>query len=315
MSTLPSAAPQTAPPPGGGRDARPLRTEFIATARLAMPLAAANLLQMAVYAIDVIFVAQLGTRPLAAITLATSVYGISLWCSLGLIGAVAPMAATALGRGRHALREMRRSFRMGLWMSLFAGLFVMAVALGGEPLMYATGQDPVVARMAGEYLSVLSFAAIPVVAANVLRIFVSTMDRAVIATWITVLALLVNTTGNWILIFGNLGAPAMGLRGAALASVITSLAVLAAYVAIIQSDRRMRRHYLFGRLWRPDWQRLGEIWKIGLPIAAITLAEGGLFGAAAYGRAAAGGAVLPGALWHLAGRDHSRRHPQWRGIA
>lgn len=293
MSTLPDTATQTVPPPGdAGSDARPLRTEFAATARLAIPLAAANLLQMAVYAIDVIFVAQLGTQQLAAITLATSVYGLSLWCALGLIGAVAPMAATALGRGRHALREMRRSFRMGLWMSLFAGLFIMIVALGGEPLMHATGQDPVVSRMAGEYLFVLSFAAIPVVAANVLRIFVSTMDRAVIATWITVLALLVNTTGNWILIFGNLGAPALGLRGAAIASVITALAVLAAYVAIIQSDRRMRRHYLFGRLWRPDWQRLGEIWKIGLPIAAITLAEGGLFGAAAFLTGALGGLQL-----------------------
>ncbi len=259
-----------------------LKGEFVAMLRLGVPLAAANLLQMAVYAIDVIFVAQLGTKQLAAITLATSVYGIAIFCSLGLIGAVAPMAATALGRGRHALREMRRSFRMGLWMSAFAGIFVMIVALGGEPLMHATGQDPEVANMAGDYLQILSIAAIPVVASNVLRIFVSTLDKAVIATWVTVLALVVNSFGNWVLIFGNLGAPALGLRGAALASLITGLAVLAAYIAIIQADRHMRRHYLFGRLWKPDWPRLAEIWRIGLPIAALTLAEGGLFGAAAF---------------------------------
>ncbi len=259
-----------------------LRAEFGAMARLALPLAAANLLQMAVYAVDVIFIARLGTDELAASTLATSTYGLSLWMVLGLIGAVAPMAATALGRGRHAVREVRRSFRMALWMSLFAGIAVMGVCYSAEWLMLLTGQSPRIAELAGIYLFWLAPVAIPVVASNVLRIFVSTMDRAIMATWVTVLAVFVNAGGNWLLIFGNWGFPAWGLKGAAIASVLTSLVVLAAYVAIIQADRRMRRHYLFGRLWRPDWQRLRELWRVGLPIAAITAAEGGLFASAAY---------------------------------
>ena len=263
-------------------DAASLRAEFGATARLAVPLAAANLLQMAVYTIDVLFIARIGTQELAASTLAVSSYGLMLWCTMGLISAVAPMAAAALGRGRHAVREVRRSFRMALWLSVLAGIAVMAGSNLAEQFMLLTGQSEQIAAMAGEYLRWLSPAAIPVLAAAALRIFVSTMDRAVIATWVTVLALIVNFIGNWLLIFGNWGFPALGLKGAAIASVITSLVVLAAYVAIIQSDRRMRRHYLFGRLWRPDWQRLHELWRVGLPIGAITLAEGGLFSGAAY---------------------------------
>lgn len=263
-------------------DATSLRAEFGATARLGVPLAAANLLQMAVYAIDVIFIARLGTQELAASTLATSTYGLSLWCTLGLISAVAPMAATALGRGRHAVREVRRSFRMGLWLAAMACLFVMAICFLAEDFMLLTGQSAEVARLAGIYLTWLAPAALPVLASNVLRIFVSTMDRAVLATWITVVALFVNAGFNWLLIFGNWGFPALGLRGAALASVITAVVVVAAYVIVIQSDRRMRRHYLFGRLWKPDWARLKELWRVGLPIAAITLAEGGLFSSAAY---------------------------------
>ncbi|WP_066557756.1 MATE family efflux transporter [Croceicoccus bisphenolivorans] len=259
-----------------------LRTEFAALARLALPLAAANLLQMAVYAIDVIFIARLGTQELAASTLATSTYGLSLWCTLGLISAVAPMAATALGRGRHAVREVRRSFRMALWMAVFGGIFVMTICMLADDFMRLTGQSEEIATMAGEYLFWVAPAAIPVIASNALRIFVSTMDRAFIATWVTVLALFVNAGFNWLLIFGNWGFPAWGLKGAAIASVITAVVVLLAYVAIIQWDRRMRRHYLFGRLWRPDWQRLAELWRVGLPIGAITLAEGGLFSSAAY---------------------------------
>lgn len=260
----------------------PFRIELAATVRLGAPLAAANLLQMAVYAIDVIFVGHLGTAELAAITLSTAVYGLALWCAMGLLAAVAPLAASALGRGRHAVRDVRRSIRMALWMSVLAGLFVMAVCVAGEPLMDLTGQPQPVARLAGEYLNVIAWASIPVLAASVLRIFVSALNKAAIATGITVLALFVNAGCNWVLIFGKLGFPALGLEGAALASVFTAFVVLAAYIAVIQSDRRMRRHYLFGRLWRADPQRLAEIWRIGLPIAAITLAEGGLFGAAAF---------------------------------
>lgn len=263
-------------------DATTLRGEFAALARLALPLAAANLLQMAVYAIDVIFIARLGTDQLAASTLATSTYGLALWVALGLIGAVAPVAANALGRRRHAVREVRRSFRMSLWLSVGGGLFVMAVCALADDFMRLTGQSETIVAMAGEFLFWIGFAAIPVAAANVLRIFCSTMDRAIVATWITVLALFVNAGGNWLLVFGNWGFPAWGLKGSAIASVVTALVVLAAYVVVIQSDRRMRRHYLFGRLWRPDWQRLGELWRIGLPIGAITLAEGGLFSGAAY---------------------------------
>ncbi|WP_236672021.1 MATE family efflux transporter [Croceicoccus sp. YJ47] len=260
----------------------PMRDELRESTRLAAPLAAANLLQMAVYAIDVIFVARLGTEQLAAITLSTSIYGLSLWCAMGLVGAVAPLAASALGRGRHAVREVRRSIRMALWVAALAGLFIMALSFAGQPIMRVTGQPAAVTAFAGEYLTVVAFGAVPAVAAAVLRIFVSTLGRAAIATWVTVFALFVNGLGNWLLIFGNWGFPELGLRGAALASVITALATLVAYIVIIQTDRRMRRYYLFGRLWRADVVRLLDIWRIGLPIAAITMAEAGLFSSAAF---------------------------------
>ena len=259
-----------------------MRAEIAAVLRIAVPLAAANLLGMAIYAIDVIFVAMLGTEALAAVTLSTSLYGLALWSMMSMVGAVAPLAASAIGRRRNALRDVRRTVRMGLWIAVMAGAFVMAVMLVAEPLMRATGQSPEVTRLAGAYLSVLAFAAIPTILASTLRVFVSTLDRAAIATAITVLALFVNALGNWLLIFGNWGFPEMGIEGAALASVITVCIQLIAYVVVIQSSRQMRRYYLFGRLWRPDWERFVEIFKIGLPIAAITCAEGGLFGAAAF---------------------------------
>ena len=71
----------------------PWRSELRETLLLAVPLAAANLLQMLVYAIDVIFVARLGEESLAAASLATTLFGLMMWCFSGLTGACAPLIA------------------------------------------------------------------------------------------------------------------------------------------------------------------------------------------------------------------------------
>ena len=139
----------------------PLRAEMGATLRLAAPLALANLLQMAVYAIDVIFVARLGEQALAAASLATTVFGLMMWCLLGLTGACAPLIAAELGRRRHALREVRRSVRMALWLAVGFGLIAMGLAAQGEAILLLAGQDAEVSRLAGDFLEILLWATVP----------------------------------------------------------------------------------------------------------------------------------------------------------
>ena len=259
----------------------PFRTELGATLRLAAPLAAANLLQMAVHAVDVIFVARLGQEALAAASLSIALFGLLMWCFSGLTGAVAPLIAAELGKGRHAVREIRRSMRMALWLAVACGLVGMAICGFGEAILLAAGQDPVISARAGEFLRILMWAMIPMILASVLRTFVATLGKPGFATLITAAAIGVNALANWMFVFGALGAPALGLKGSAVASVITSVAMLLAYVAAIGAHRRLRRYYLFGRWWRPETTRLREITVIGLPIAGTILAEAGLFSGAA----------------------------------
>ncbi len=272
----------------------PLRRELRETLRLAAPLAAANLLQMLVYAIDVIFVARLGETALAASSLATTLFGLMMWCTIGLTGACAPLIAAELGRRRHAVREVRRSVRMALWLAVACGLLAMAVAARGEALLRLTGQDAEVSRQAGRFLEILLWATIPNIMAGVLRNFVSALGRPVFATAITALAIVVNALGNYVFVFGRFGAPAMGLDGSAFSSVLTAFAMLGAYVLAIRADRRLRRYHLFGRWWRAEWARLRDLLRIGLPIALIILAEGGLFSSAAFLMGLIGQAQLAG---------------------
>ncbi len=270
------------------------RDEFRATLLLASPLAAANLLQMLVYATDVVFVARLGEESLAVASLSTTIYGLMMWCFTGLTSACAPLIAAELGSGKHAVREIRSSVRMALWLAIACGLVGMTIAANGAAIMRLTGQDPHLAARSGDFLDILLWATIPMVAANVLRTFVSAMGRPVYATAITALAIAVNALGNYAFVFGHLGAPRLGLEGSALASVLTGLVTLGIYGLAISHDRRLRRYHIFGRFWVPVWKRLGELLKIGLPIGLIILAEGGLFSSAAFLMGLIGQAQLAG---------------------
>ena len=258
------------------------RVELGATLRLAGPLALANILQMAVYALDVIFVARLGTEALAASSLAVAIFSLITFGFIGVTGAVAPLVAAELGRKAHSVREIRRSVRMALWLAVLGGFAGMVLCQFGEPFMLLTGQDPVASKTAGWFLAMLSLSLIPMIVTNALRTFVSAMGRPVFATLVTALAIAVNALGNWVLIFGHLGMPAMGLAGSAVSTLLTALATVGAYVLAIRSDRRLRRYRIFGRWWRPEWQRLGEIVRLGIPIALTVVAEGGLFSSAAF---------------------------------
>ncbi len=285
---LQQAAPLTAETPQG------LRKEFRATLSLAVPLAAANLLQMMVHAVDVIFVARLGDAALAASSLGVAIFGLLLWTGTGLIGASAPLIAAELGRRKHAVREVRRTVRMAMWLAVLVSLVFMGVCAAGGPIMLATGQPADTSARAAGFLLILLWGLFPMIAAAVLRIFVSALGRPVIATVITFGALFVNVLGNWVLVFGHLGMPALGLHGSAISSVMTSVLMLVAYVVVIQRDRRLRRYHLFGNWWRTEWSRFFDMLRIGTPISLTILAEAGLFTGAAFLMGRIGEAELAG---------------------
>ncbi len=258
------------------------RMELGATLRLSWPLALANLLQMLTYAIDVMFIARLGEEPLAASAIAVALFGLVMWALSGLTGAVAPVIAAELGERGPALRPVRRATRMALWLSIIAGIAGMGLCLLLGPIMRATGQQETIIGLATSYNVILVFSMIPMLIANVLRSYVSALGRPVFATAITGLGILINGFANYAFIFGNFGAPELGLRGAAVATIITSIMVVLAYVLAIRLTKGLHRYRIFGRWWSADWNRFWQVIRIGTPIALTITAEAGIFGAAAF---------------------------------
>ena len=158
--------------PGWGHEIR-------ATLALAGPLAAANLLQMLTYAVDVIFIARLGEAQLAASALAVSLFGLVLWALTGLTGAVAPLIAEAIGSRAPSLRSVRRSVRMALWLAVIAGVGGMGLCLLLDPVMQVSGQESQIRGLANEYNNVIIYSMVPMLLAAVLRNFVSALGRPI----------------------------------------------------------------------------------------------------------------------------------------
>lgn len=259
-----------------------MRDEFAALARLAAPLVGANLLQMAVYAVDVMFVARLGPIEFAASTLGVFLFSLFLWALIGFTGACAPIIAAELGARSHAVRQVRRSFRMAMWLAMIASLIFMIVLSQGERILLLLGQNPQVAARTGAFLDILLFVLLPNVWAGVMRTAAAALGRPGWALIVTFMALLLGILGNWLLVFGHGGFPALGLEGSAIASVVTACAMMLAYAAILAFDRKLCRYHLFGKWWVPHWPRMVEIAKLGAPIALTFTLEGALFGGAAF---------------------------------
>lgn len=250
--------------------------------QLSWPMILTNLGQTAMTATDVLMMGRLGPDALAAGSLGANLYFMPLIFGIGLMTATSPMIATELGRKRHSVRDVRRTARQGLWLSVIVAIPIWLFLWQAEAILIAMKQDPRLAAMAGSYVHTLMWACLPFHAYLVLRSFISALERPRWALIIVFAAVAFNALANWCLMYGNLGFPALGLPGSGMATTISSLMMFAGMAAVVAFERHFRRYRLFGRFWRADWPRLVGLLKLGLPIAALLLFEVSIFNAASF---------------------------------
>jgi multidrug resistance protein, MATE family len=112
---------------------------------------------------------------------------------------------------------------------------------------------------------------------NALRSFLSALGATRVISLIMFGGVAVNALANYLLVFGNWGFPRLGIVGSGLSTMLVSFAMMIMAIAYIQTHRRFRRYYIFHDLLKPDWPRLWELIKTGLPIGFMLLAEVALF--------------------------------------
>ncbi|WP_423207335.1 MATE family efflux transporter [Paracoccus yeei] len=246
-----------------------------ATLALGLPLVGSHLSRMAIGVADTVMVGWYGVSELAALVIATSFFHILFFLGMGFGIGVMGLIAAAIARGDEV--EVRRSARMALWLSIGYGVLALPAMWYSEPILLAVGQAPVVAELAQEYLRIAGFGLVAVLCQLTLASYLAAMERTQVVLWITLAGLPLVVFLNWVLIFGNLGAPEMGVRGAAIVAVVVQflqLGAIAGYAAWLPAARR---HHLFQRFWRLDWAEMRQVFALGLPIGLTMVAEGGLF--------------------------------------
>ena len=146
-------------PPPRSVPGRHLALELSETLKLAVPLALTQLGQIAMMTTDIAMIGRLGSEAMAAAALAHTVFFVSFTFGMGLVSAVAPLAAQAFGaRNPHLIR---RSLRVGLWAALLMSLPMMALLFCGEQILLMLGQAPASAHLAQQYLLGLAGASCP----------------------------------------------------------------------------------------------------------------------------------------------------------
>jgi MATE family multidrug resistance protein len=250
---------------------------------LGLPLVGGHLAQFAIGATDTLMLGWYGVEDLAGGVLGSSVFFVFFIVGSGFAWAVMPMVAAESEApeddGSGGATRIRRVTRMALWLSTLYAAACLPAMLFALPLLRALGQPETVAVLAADYLRIAGLGLFPALAVMVLKSYLAALERTHVVLWVTVLAAVVNAAANWLLIFGHLGFPELGVRGAAIASVaiqIVSLAVLVSY-----ATRTFPGHRLFVRLWRPDPDAFAQVFRLGWPIGLTNLAEVGLFAASA----------------------------------
>jgi MATE family multidrug resistance protein len=256
-------------------------SEARATLALAWPMVLTNLGQTAMTATDVMLMGRLGPEALAAGTLGSNIYFALMMFGFGLVSAVAPMAAAALGNRRHSVREVRRTVRQGLWASLFVSIPIWLMLWNTEQILLAMGQDPQLSAQAGIYMRAQQWAVLPFYGYIVLRSFLAALERPRWASIVVLVTVAFNALAAWSLMFGHFGLPRLGIMGAGIATTLASTAMFIGLAVVVSRDRKFRRFHLFGRIWRSDWPRFRALMRLGLPISIIVSLEVTIFSTAA----------------------------------
>ncbi|NRA88202.1 MAG: MATE family efflux transporter [Rhizobiales bacterium] len=254
--------------------------EFKKTYVIAWPLILTQLLHTSLSATDVLMMGWLGPKYLAAGGTASSFYFTFVVFGMGVVGAVAPLVAQAIGAKN--LTAVRRSLRQGVWVALLLAMFLIIILFQAETIFVILKQSKESSALGAGYLNYASWSLFPILLMVAFRSFLSGHNDTKIILLITIIGFFLNLVGNAAFMFGQWGAPRMELEGAGLVTSFVQLISTTLVILYIIFGKKYKHYEIFVRFWRPDWDKFQEILRVGVPIGFTVMSEVGLFSAAYF---------------------------------
>ncbi len=250
---------------------REIRDTFL----LASPLILAQLAQMSMSLVDTIMVGRLGSLELAGVALGSAVLYPSILTSVGILTAVSPMVSQGYGAGDR--RSVERAVRQGLWLGTLLAIPACLLIWHGTWLLRWIGHEERTIRLAEAYLHAIVWGVPPLLWFAVLRHFLEGLSRPRVILGITMGGVGLNIAANYVLMYGKLGFPALGLAGCGWASTLVFWGMLLVMVLFAASEKGLTSYRVFSRLGKSDWHYFSEILHIGWPIGIMQGLEVSLF--------------------------------------
>ena len=226
--------------------------------------------------IDTIMVSRgLGPDPLAAVALGNAVFFACMVFGMGVMNAVSPMVSQAFGGGDHS--QVGRAFRQGLWLALVIGVPIFSGIRVMPEVLIAMGQDVATVEMTRGYVNAITWGVFPFLWFIATRCFVEGVSRPRPATVIALAGVGLNVVANYVLMFGKLGLPALGITGTGVASAVVFWFNFLVLLAYCQSDGTLRRLADLVHIKKPDFRYLWKLARLGAPIGVSQGVEAGLF--------------------------------------
>lgn len=239
---------------------------------IAVPVIIQNTITNLVNLLDNIMVGQLGSAQMSGVSVANQLIFIFYLCIFG--GLAGPGIYGAQFYGAGDTKGLRSSFRLKVWISgILVGLATLVFILWPAQLigLFTEGSgDQALAQQillhGQEYLQVTIFGFVPFALSMSYATTFRETGETVLPMKASIAAVLTNLVGNWLLIFGNLGFPAWGVRGAAIATVFSRVVELA---VLVNAAHRGTRFSFFHHIWRTlrvPLNLMRDILKKGFPL-------------------------------------------------
>ncbi len=220
------------------------KEDFRLNLKLALPLMASQLGQVAVNFADNVMVGKLGPAALAGVSFANAIFAISIVFGMGISFALPPLISEAQGAGDE--RRISSFFKHSLIVNLSFGMISMMLLLAFIPFMKYLDQDPDILPHAADYMFYSAIGMIPFMIFQTLRCYSDGLSETLPSMIIIIIGNVLNIILNYLLIFGHLGLPSMGTGGAALSSLLSRIFMVFGILVLF-------------KYWKNLWSYLSEI--------------------------------------------------------
>ncbi|MGA9069525.1 MAG: MATE family efflux transporter [Terracidiphilus sp.] len=248
-------------------------SELRALVALAVPVVLSELGWTAQGIVDTIMVGRLGPAAIGAVALGNAVYFTPVLFCFGLLLGLDTLVAQAYGRQDHD--DCHRWLAQGIYMACILTVPLMLLLFAASYGFAPFGITREVGLPAASYLRILTWGTLPLVFYGATRRYLQGVGQVRIITVTIVGGNLLNWFANWVLIYGKLGFPALGVNGSALSTVISRIFIALALIAAAWHYERGRGHPLFQHWAGPSLARLRELAGLGLPAGGQVLLEVG----------------------------------------